>query len=71
MFHREVVEDILGDDILRMMEGAMVSLVVEQVASSSCNVVGENLRITSDEEKGDTQVTDVKRSSSLTLITAS
>ena len=71
MIHREVVEDILGDDILRMMEGAMVSLVVEQVASSSGNVVGENLRITSDEEKGDTQVTDVTRSSSLTLITAS
>ena len=71
MFHREVVEDILEDDILRMMEGAMVSLVVEQVASSSSNVVGENLCITSDEEKGDTQVTDVTRSSSLTLITAS
>ena len=71
MFHREVVEDILGDDILRMMVGAMLSLVVEQVASSSGNVVGENLHITSDEETGDTQVTDVTRSSSLTLITAS
>ena len=64
MFHREVVEDILGDDILRMMEGATESLVEEQVASSSSNVVGENLRITSDVEKGDTQVTDVTPSSS-------
>ena len=45
MFHREVIGDIVGDDGLPMMEGAME----EQVASSSDDVVGENLRNTSDE----------------------
>ena len=53
MFQREVVEDFLGDDGLRMMEGAMEGLVDEQVASD--NVVDENLRITSDEDNGDTR----------------
>ena len=50
MFRREVVEDILGDGGLRMMEGAMEGVVDEQVASSSDDVVDENLRITSDED---------------------
>ena len=70
MVHSEVVEDILGDDGLRMMEGAMNSLVEDLVASSSDDVVDENLRITSDEDNGDTQVTDATPSNSLTSITA-
>ena len=41
MFHREVVEYILGDNGLRMMEGAMQGLVDEKVASTS--VVDGNL----------------------------
>ena len=69
MFHREVVEGILGDDGLQMMEGAMKSLVEERVASSS-DVVDENLRITSDEDTGDTQVAGATLSSSSTSITA-
>ena len=70
MFHREAVGDILGDDGLRMMEGAMEGLVEEQVASSSDDVVGENMRITSDEDSGDTQVTDAASSSASTSISA-
>ena len=50
MFRREVVDDILGDGGLRMMESAMEGVVDEQVASSSDDVVDENLRITSDED---------------------
>ena len=57
MFHREVVEDIAGDDWLRMM-------VEEPVASYSDGVVDENLRITVDEDNGDTQVTGATPSSS-------
>ena len=64
MFHREVVEDIFGDDGLRMMEGAMESLVEEQAASSSDDVVDENSRNTSDEDNGETHVTDATPSSS-------
>ena len=71
MFQREVVEDILGDDGLRIMEGAMESLVEEQVASSADDVVDENLRVTSEEDNGDTQVKDATPSSSSTSIIAS
>ena len=70
MFHRAVVVDILGDDGLRMMEGSTEGVVDEQAASSSDDVVDENLRITSDEDNGDTQVTDATPSSSSTSITA-
>ena len=63
MFHREVVEDIAGDDCLRMM-------VEEPVASYSDGVVDENSRINVDEDKSDTQVTDATPSSSSTTITA-
>ena len=51
MCHREVVEDIAGDDCLRVMEGAMKSMV------------DENLRVTVDEDIGDAQVTDATPSS--------
>ena len=54
---------------LRMMEGAMECLVEEQVASSSFDVVDESLRITTDEDNGDTLV-DATTSSSSTSITA-
>ena len=64
MCHRDVVEDILGDDGLE-------SLDEEQKPSSSDGIVDENLRITSDEDNGDTQVTDATPSSSSTSITAS
>ena len=67
-FHREVGEDILGDDGLLMIDGAMESLVEEQVATSCDDVVDENLRNTSDEDKGETQ--DATPSSSPTSITA-
>ena len=70
LFHREDVEDVLGDDGLQVMEGAMESLVEEQVASSSDDFVDENLRNTSDEDNGDTQVTDATLSSNSTPITA-
>ena len=48
----EKLSRTLGDDGLRMREGAMESLVEEQVASSSDDVVHEHLRITSDEDSG-------------------
>ena len=70
MFHREIVDDILGDDGLRILEGAMESLVEEHVASSSHDVINENLQITSDEDTGDTQVTDATFSCSSESITA-
>ena len=45
MFHREV-------DGLQIIKGVMESLVEEQVASSSDDIVDENLRITSEEDNG-------------------
>ena len=52
---------MLGDDGLRMMEGAMEGLVDD--------VLNENLRITSDDD-GDTHVTGATPSISATSITA-
>ena len=66
----QVVEDNLGDDGMRMMEGAMESLVEEQVASSSDDVVDENLRDTADDDNAKTHVTDATPASSSASITA-